>query len=253
MNVFEMIFSPTGGTARVARALTQDWMLPVTKIDLTSPVTDFGGLSIGKEDLCVIAVPSYGGRVPATAAARIACLKGHGALAVLVAVYGNREIDDTLVELQDLAEAADFRVIAGISAVAEHSILRQFAAGRPDAEDCAQLKHFADQIMIIAKRDYLSAPTLPGHRPYQEFPGMATKPTVNDNCDACGLCSTVCPVGAIPATDPATIDANACITCMRCVSICPNRARRLPEEVLNGLNQKLAPLCSERKPNKLYL
>lgn len=253
MKVFEMTFSPTGGTARVARALTQDWLLPVTKVDLTSPDFNCTDLALEKGDLCVIAVPSYGGRVPATAAARIAQLKGRGAMAVLVAVYGNREIEDTLVELQDLADAANFRTIAGIRAVAEHSIVRQFGAGRPDAEDCAQLSRFADQIMMIARSNTLVTPSFPGSRPYKPFPGMAAKPAVNENCDNCGLCSTVCPVGAIPTDAPSTLNPDACITCMRCVSICPKEARQLPEAVLAGLSQKLAAVCGERKANKLYL
>lgn len=253
MNVYEMIFSPTGGTARVARALTQKWLLPVTKIDLCDPHFNYGGLNIAKNDLCVIAVPAYGGRVPTVAAERIAQLKGHGAMAVLVAVYGNREIDDTLVEMQDLANAAGFRAIAGISAVAEHSVARQFGAGRPDAEDCAQLAHFAEQIMIVAKSNTYVTPAFPGKRPYKFFPGMAAKPLVNEKCDSCGLCASVCPVDAIPKDAPSKLDPKTCISCMRCVTICPNDARHLPESVVSGLTHRLAAVCSERKANKLYL
>ena len=92
-----------------------------------------------KEDLAVIAVPSYAGRVPAVAVQRLAAVKGNGARAVLVCVYGNRAYEDTLVELADTAKEAGFRVMAAVSAIAEHSIARQFAAGRPDAEDAQRL------------------------------------------------------------------------------------------------------------------
>ncbi len=36
----------------------------------------------------------------------------------------------------------DFRVIAAVSAVAEHSIAHEYAAGRPDGEDRDELRRF---------------------------------------------------------------------------------------------------------------
>lgn len=91
----------------------------------------------------MIAVPSYGGRVPQAATERLSAIRGNGAKAVLLCVYGNRAYEDTLVELEDTAKQAGFRVIAAIAAIAEHSIARQFATGRPDAQDQARLHTFA--------------------------------------------------------------------------------------------------------------
>lgn len=89
---------------------------------------------------------TFGGRVPAPAVERLSQMKANGAKAILVCVYGNRAYEDTLVELEDTAKQAGFRVIAGVAAVAEHSIVRQFAAGRPDEQDKAQLCQFAQEI-----------------------------------------------------------------------------------------------------------
>ena len=77
---------------------------------------------------------------------RLTMLTGQGARAILVCVYGNRAYEDTLVELEDAAKQAGFRVIAAVAAVAEHSIARQFATGRPDAQDKKVLAGFAGQI-----------------------------------------------------------------------------------------------------------
>ena len=41
-------------------------------------------------------------------------VKADGAKAILVAVFGNRMIDDTLLELQDVLEASGFVCIAGM-------------------------------------------------------------------------------------------------------------------------------------------
>lgn len=88
-------------------------------------------------------------------------MRGNGAQAVLVCVYGNRAYEDTLVELEDAAKGAGFRVIAAVSAIAEHSIVRQFAAGRPDAQDAVQLAGFADQIQQKISAGDASEPAVP--------------------------------------------------------------------------------------------
>lgn len=77
---------------------------------------------------------------------RFAQINGNRAKCVLVAVYGNRVYESTLVQMEDTANAAGFQVIAAISAVAEHSIIREYAAGRPNAEDCKQLSAFGTKI-----------------------------------------------------------------------------------------------------------
>ena len=75
-------------------------------------------------DLVLIAVPSYGGRVPALAAQRLAAVRVHQARCVIVCVYGNRAYEDTLAELRDVAEQAGIRVFAAIAAFAVHSIIQ---------------------------------------------------------------------------------------------------------------------------------
>lgn len=59
-------------------------------------------------ELCVIAVPVYGGRVAATALQRLQRLKGNGSPAILVVVYGNRDYEDALLELRDTAVQLGF-------------------------------------------------------------------------------------------------------------------------------------------------
>ncbi len=90
MGVVQIIFSPTGGTQRVADIITSEWKKPVKKINLSNAKNDFTAVSLGKEDVAVIAVPSFGGRVPALAAQRLGEIHANQALCVLVCVYGNR-------------------------------------------------------------------------------------------------------------------------------------------------------------------
>ena len=176
MKLYNIVFSPTGGTKKVADYLTGALDGDVTTVDLTDHKQDFHAVSLTKEDVAVISVPSYGGRVPAVAAERLSQVHGSGARAVLVCVYGNRAYEDTLVELEDTAKQAGFQVIAAVAAIAEHSIARQFAAGRPDAQDEAQLSDFAKQIRLKLSENNLTEPAIPGHRPYKKAGGTGVVP-----------------------------------------------------------------------------
>lgn len=188
MNVYEIVFSPTGGTMKTADMVAQTLADAVTLVDLSDSKKDFRSVALNKDDVAVIAVPSYGGRVSATAVARLAKLSGNGARAVVMAVYGNRAYEDTLLELQDTAAEAGFAVIAAIAAVAEHSIAHQFATGRPDAQDQQQLKTFAQSIKEKLASGELSMPNVPGNRPYKTS-SVSMVPKAIKACVSCGLCA----------------------------------------------------------------
>ena len=45
---------------------------------------------------------------------------------------------------------------------------------------------------------------------------------ISDECTACGVCQSACPVEAIAEGDPKyTIDADACTDCGLCAEECP--------------------------------
>lgn len=115
MNIVQIVFSPTGGTQKAADMITSAWDSPVRKVDLSDLGTDFSAISLEKDDITVITVPSFGGRVPAPAIERLEEIKGNQAMGLLVYVYGNRAYEDTLIELNDSAEKSGFRVVAGIA------------------------------------------------------------------------------------------------------------------------------------------
>ena len=61
--------------------------------------------------------------------------------------YGNRNFDDSLVELRDLLEADGFRTVAAGAFIGEHSFSTTLAAGRPDQTDLERAARFADGIL----------------------------------------------------------------------------------------------------------
>ena len=248
MNVVEIIFSPTGGTEKVARLLGQQWSENPVKIDLSNAKTDFSQCEISPENMVLVAMPSFGGRAPAVAIERLKQIAGNGAKCTLVCVYGNRAYDDTLVEMEDAAKECGFRVVAAIAAVAEHSILPQYATGRPDETDKAQLADFAAQ---IAGKDS-EITSLPGNRPYKKSGGAGLVPKPTKECVKCGLCAEKCPVQAINLASFAA-DPKLCIGCMRCVKQCPKNARKVNGLMVSIAGMAIKKACSVRKENELYL
>ena len=167
MSQYVCYYSPTGGTKRAADAFLSGRGEPFIPIDLMKPAEQ---KHFHSDDRCLFAIPSYGGRIPTVTVERIRELCGNGAQAILMAVFGNRAIDDTLLELSDELQAAGFHPIAAVEAVAQHSLMPQYGAGRPDADDQAELQAFAKQVKSAVEKGLLSSKLqLPGNRPYREY------------------------------------------------------------------------------------
>lgn len=250
---YEILFSPTGGTMKTANLLTKEFSADVRVVDLMDRNADFSSIPFTSDDLCIVAVPSFGGRVPAPAALRLAQMKGSGAKAILMAVYGNREIDDTLLELKDILTAAGFRPVAAMEAVARHSIFPQFAKGRPDSRDHHELVDFAGQIKEKLAAETADDLSVPGTFPYRIYNGIPMKPKADHGCVRCGHCARHCPVGAIPPETPNQTNTQICITCMACTAFCPQKARKISPLILIPAGLAMRKSCKGRKPNKLYL
>ena len=215
MRVSQIIFSPTGGTEKVADAITNTWGLPVNKIDLSNAETDYSSLSFEKDDIVLIAAPSFGGRVPSLATQRISNIHGNHTPCVIVCVYGNRAYEDTLIELSGFAKKISEKINNNLTS--------------------------------------LSTPQIPGTRPYKKAAGIGLVPKADNNCTDCGLCARQCPAQAISKENPKVTDSKKCISCMRCVVQCPQSSRKVNGAMVSVAALAMKKACSTRKGNELYI
>jgi len=254
MKIYQVSFSPTGGTKKAAESLCRGLGDSAEVLDLTVPEKAFAGGVMDREAVCVVAMPVYGGRVPALALKNLKKLQGNGAAAVLLAVYGNRAYEDALLELRNAVTEAGFVCAAAVTAVAEHSIVRHIASGRPDEADEQELVEFGAKIREKLERaGWTELAEVPGNEEYKEYNGSSAKPITGETCVRCGSCARKCPAEAIPLETPDKTDWETCISCMRCISICPMRARAVSQEVRDQMTARLNKLAADHKNNELYL
>lgn len=247
-------FSPVYHTRRLAlavghgAAMAQPGVL-AREHDFTLP--GWQGAEISENDLAILAVPVYAGRVPPLARERLEKLVGNSAPCILLASYGNRAYDDALLELKNAALAAGFMPFAAAACIARHTIGLRFGEGRPSKDDLREAEEFGKRAAAKLAGP-LQAVEVPGNAPEKPAPVFPLPQTVNANCVLCGHCWAQCPAGAIANGMPEAVDKSKCVCCMRCVAICPEGAREPDAAFLASIDKKLAPLCAEPKPNEFF-
>lgn len=246
--VSTLYFSPTHGTETVVKAVAQGTGLPQGQdINATRPAARQEKYSFGPEELLVIGMPVYGGRIPGICFDFVGSLQGNKTPVILLAVYGNRDYDHAVLEMHALLAHKGFKTMGAGMFVAPHSFNAEIGAGRPNAEDVAQAQELGHSVVekIAAGAEALSIFDL--MKPQSKGKGVG--PVVSDKCVNCGTCAAGCPSGAIDINNFPNIDGSKCIMCCACIRYCPQGAIAFPEAV--GLDQRAA-FCMNAfgKPDK---
>lgn len=243
---YHIYFSPTGGTERIVRYIAKEF--PGAEIDLSREVQP---VEMTGEDFVFVAVPSFGGRVPEIAAMRLENLRGQKTPALLLVTYGARAYEDTLRELKDLLNRQGFVCVGAAAMITPHSIVPTIGAGRPNEADWKKLDAF-----LLTVKNRLEGERaeiqVPGNFPYKEYRVLPMEIQTGGDCVGCGLCAEKCPAEAIPRENPGTTDLEKCISCMRCVHICPHNARGVNPERLAMLREKLEKICQPDRENEFF-
>lgn len=163
-------FSPTGGTKKVSDIFAAAIGKEVIWHDLGDKQTP---MKQPQGELIVVAAPVFAGRIPSVVREKIKMLAGEGKQAVTIAVYGNRAYEDALLEMNDILIQDGFMVIASAAFVAQHSIVPEVGAGRPDAEDIKEIRAFAEAVKNSTSAENIH---VPGNRPYKPEMKVAAAP-----------------------------------------------------------------------------
>ncbi len=241
MNISGMYFSPTGTTKTIVETISATIANEKSggayvSFDFTPKEVRNGGRVFRKDDLVVIGTPVIAGRVPNVLLKYLQTIEGNGAKAVCIVLYGNRNYDDALIELRNIAKEQGFSVIAAGAFIGEHSFSKILAKGRPDADDLKTAVRFADQICDkLDQNGEEEQLMVKGYEPYRPYympkdregnPVDIRKvtPKTNESCNQCGICVAACPMGSIDAENPAVLNG-ICIKCGACIKKCPQNAK----------------------------
>lgn len=250
MKITAVYFSATYTTKRVVEAVAAGLSNEVTTYDITNDATA-EEVAIPADEILVVGVPVYAGRVPAMAVERLRRFRGNNTPAVVVAAYGNRHYDDAVLELHDIVTERGFCIVSAAAFVAQHSIFPKVGKARPDAADIADIKAFAEKSAELVAKGF-GAILLPGNRPYKVPGGIPIWPTASKKCTACGACARLCPTGAIDPASPKGVDKMKCIKCGRCIVVCPTKARRFYGIKYSLAAARFNAAFATRRPNEVW-
>lgn len=236
-------FSPTGGTKKVSSIFAAAIGKEAVWHDLGDKQT---AIEQPQGELIIVAAPVFAGRIPSVVREKIKTLAGEGKQAVTIAVYGNRAYEDALLEMNDILIQGGFTVIASAAFVAQHSIVPEVGAGRPDAEDIKEIRTFAEAVKRSASAENVQ---VPGNRPYKPEMKVPAAPLSLPSCTACGACAKICPMDE---DGKMVTDAAKCILCMACIHACPKQARILPPPLQQKTDNMLAAFKDVRNKNEVF-
>lgn len=250
-NIVKIYFSPSGTTKKVVNQIASNFNGESEEYDLLNfdSTKEFS-----EDDLVIIGLPIFAGRLPKTAGERLAKIKGSGTPAIAIANYGNANIGDALLELGEILAENDFNLIGAGTTISHHSIFSNVAVGRPDESDITKINEFSNACKSKLESGETEGIEIPGEKQGIELKQLPFTINCDETlCAFCYDCVNVCPEKAIPEDDPVDTDLDICSRCTACISICPEDARMFSGEAFESKKPAFEQANSERKEPEFYL
>ena len=248
-------FSPTSNTKKIVEAVASGICEEKIENDLTFVDKNLDQYVVDSNEIAVIGVPVYGGRVPEVILDSLKRIKGNGAYAVAVVTYGNRAYEDSLLELKNILVEQNFKVVAAGAFIGEHSYTKKVATNRPDELDLKKAIDFGKDVVakIKTNTNNITEPSIPGNYPYKERSKRIFSPHGNRKCVYCRRCPVVCPVGAIDMRKPDIVDEEKCIHCCASIKVFSFNGRELLDEWVIEKIKMLETNCIDRKEPEIFI
>lgn len=251
--VTEVFFSPGGSTKNISNLFCSyaEWNV-TDKVDFIYNKKS-ETIPFSNKDIVIVSMPVFTGRIPAIAGKQLQILKGDDTPCVAIAVYGNREYEDSLLELTDILKSNGFNIIGAAAFIARHSIFPQIAKTRPDEKDKDLIHLFAQRCKKKIETGSINQIQIKGNTPYRKYSSIPFAPKCNSDCNNCGLCAKICPLKAIDENNPKKTNNKKCTACTACIYNCPKNARFFSGFIYNLANKLLSKKCSEYKEPDLFI
>jgi ferredoxin len=234
-------FSPTGGTKKVLEAFVAGLNIEnISRVDWTDHSKRKVEEVVPEGALTVIAVPVYGGGVPALLIPVIKDMRGKNNPLVVLAAYGNMSQGVAIQQVAHYSAKNGFHLIAAGAFIARHtfsSTKYPVAEERPGRSDLDCARNFGSRVRNALEKETTKAIPLPlpkinpfmffikNHFSFNSSRVYALPPSIDlDKCLACSLCARNCPVQAISMQD-FQVDPRLCLHCGRCIKDCPENVR----------------------------
>ncbi|AHF06497.1 EFR1 family ferrodoxin [Desulfitobacterium metallireducens] len=265
-----LYFSATDTTRKIVTSIAEELAKhrekgkTIRNMDFTLPEGRKAAVSYEEDDVVIIGIPVYAGRVPNVLLKYLNSIQGNGALAVAIVVYGNRNYDDALIELKDILELDGFKVIAAAAFIGEHAFSKILAQNRPDEKDSLFSREFAKQIdKKMTTQVEIQPIVVNGNKPYRNYYMPRDRqgnpvdirrvtPKTNSNCTDCKHCVNICPMGSIDSEDPSKL-IGICIKCGACVKKCPVNAKYYEDQDYLRHKSELEIEFARRREPELFI
>ena len=268
--VWALYYSATGTTDKTVNTIAEELAvrleLPWERISFTKPADREKEYNFTHSDIVLVGTPTYAGKIPNKLLPDFqGKLRGGGALAVPVVLFGNRSYDNSLAELCVVMEAGGFHTVAAGAFVGRHAFTDRLAEGRPNWDDKRRMRTFAEEIADKVKNltDIPAPVQVPGEpaAPYYVPKGIDGEPakflkakprTDLSRCCNCGVCARLCPMGAIDPRDVSNVPGT-CIKCQACVRKCTHHAKYFDDPAFLSHVAMLEENFTEAKENEVFL
>ena len=273
--IHSLYFSPTGGTAKYAKAMAagaaEALACPAEVSSFTLPREREEERHFSSDELRIIGSPTYAGKLPNKILPEFQeKLRGEHTPVLLFVSYGNRNFDNSLAELLSVLRTNGFLPIAAAAFACRHAFSDRICPERPRVEELAEARGFAmraAEALKAADPAVLEAAslafTVPGdaEAPYYVPKGedgapakfLKAKPLTDlSKCLHCGACAAQCPMGSIEAADTSNVPG-ICIKCQACVRGCKQGAKYFEDAAFLSHVRMLEQNFAAPEKENLYL
>ena len=270
-----LYFSPTGGTAKYAKAMAagaaEALACPAEVSSFTLPREREEERHFSSDELLIIGSPTYAGKLPNKILPEFQeKLRGEHTPVLLFVSYGNRNFDNSLAELLSVLRTNGFLPLAAAAFACRHAFSDRICPERPRIEELAEARGFAmcaAEALKAADPAVLEAAslafTVPGdaEAPYYVPKGedgapakfLKAKPLTDlSKCLHCGVCAAHCPMGSIDAADTSNVPG-ICIKCQTCVRGCKQGAKYFEDAAFLSHVRMLEQNFAAPEKENLYL